>query len=118
MLLPAISPIMASANADVVSASGQCAALRSVVLLHVGDRARELLFSGRNMIADGWLDPGIANDGFKTIQRAAMHFDFSYEAVAMGGRANTESCYALALQFGQGVDSYVGTVLASGEVPR
>lgn len=118
MLLSALFTFPASANSELALASRQCASSRSTVLLHVGDRAKELLFASRDMDRNGWLNPGVANDGFKTVQLAVMHFDFAYEAVAMGSRANAEACHRLALQFGQNVDSYVDDVLVSGEIPR
>lgn len=118
MLLPAFFTFPASANSSLGLASRQCAAVRSTALLHAGDRAKELLFASRDMDRNGWLNPGVANDGFKAVQLAVMHFDFAYEAVAMGGKANAEACYRLALQFGQNVDSYVDAVLVGGEIPR
>lgn len=117
MLLPA-SSIAVTANSDLKIASRQCAALRSEVLGHVGDRARELLFASRDMDRNGWLNPGVANDGFKAVQLAVMHFDFAYEAVAMGGKAYIEACDRLTGQFWQVVDCYVNTVLLSGEIPQ
>ena len=117
MLLPAFS-ITASANSDLEIASRQCAALRSEVLWHVGDRARELLFASRDMDRNGWLKPGAANDGFKAVQLAVMHFDFAYEVVAMGSKANKEACDRLTGQFRQVVDSYVNTVLLSGKISQ
>lgn len=118
MLLSAFFTFPASANSALALASRQCAALRSTVLLHVGDRAKELLFASSDMDRNGWLNPGVANDGFKAIQIAVMHFDFAYEAITIGGRANAEACYHLTLQFGQNVDGYVDAVLVSGEIPR
>lgn len=70
------------------------------------------------MDRNGRLNPGVANDGFKAVQFAVMHFDFAYEAAAMGGKANNEVCDHLAGQFRRVVDSYVNTVLISGEIPR
>ena len=117
-LLSALSAFPALANSDTVLASRKCAALRSTVLQHVSDSAKDLLFASSDMDRDGWLNPRIANDGFKAIQLGVMHFDFAYEAVAMGGRADAEMCYRLALQFGQSIDTYVEAVLISGELPR
>jgi hypothetical protein len=117
ILLPA-SSIAATANSDLDIASRQCATLRSEVLWHVGDRARELLFASQDMDRNGWLNPGVANDGFKAVQLAVMHFDFAYEDVAMGDKANTEDCDRLTGQFRQVVDSYLNTVLLSGKIPQ
>lgn len=117
-LLSALSTFPMLANSDIALASRQCAALRSTVLQHVGDRAKDLLFASTDMDRDGWLNPGIANDGFKAIQLGVMHFDYAYEAVAMGGRADTEECNRLAQQFGLSIDTYVDAVLISGELPR
>jgi hypothetical protein len=118
MLLPAFFVSPANANPDLGLASQQCASLRAIVLHHVGDRAKEMLFASSDMNRNGLLNPGVANEGFKAIQLAVMHFDFAYEEVAMGGKANAEAFYRLALQFGQSVDGYIDDVLVSGELPR
>jgi hypothetical protein len=116
MLLSASS--IASANWALEITSRQCAALRSAVLWHAGDRARGLLFASRDIDRTGWLKAGVVNNSFQAVQLAVRHFDFDYEAIAMGGNANTEACDRLTGQFWQVVDGYFHTALVTGEIPR
>lgn len=113
MLFSAFLSLIGSARADDREGHRDCANLRSAVLQLVGDWSKELLFAGRDMSTDGWLDANVANAAFKDVQLAVMYFDHAYDEVPR----TRDACRALTMQFGMDVGSYIEQVMATGTRP-
>lgn len=113
MLFLAFLSLIGPARADDQEGQRDCAKLRSAVLQLVGDWSRELLFAGRDMSTDGWLEANVANAAFKDVQFAVMYFDHAYEDVPR----TREACRAQTMQFGMDVGSSIEQVMATSTRP-
>lgn len=114
MLFLAFLSLIGPARADDQEGQRDCANLRSAVLQLVGDWSKELLFTGRDMSTDGWLDANMTNAVFKDVQLAVMYFEHAYEEVPR----TREACRALTMQFGMTVGTYIEQVTATGTRPE
>jgi hypothetical protein len=113
VLLPAFLCLVAPVHAVDQQGQRDCANLRATVLQLIGDWSKTMLFAGRDMDRNGWLDANVANAAFKDVQIAVMHFDYAYEAMPK----IREACRDLAFRFGMEVGSYIEEIMTIGTRP-